>query len=173
MDMKCTGAKTDCSSLPKEGANLHRQGFFRVPCSSIKYLSVCNLTFVQDDGLSMYHSVRHIPEWLPWFSYKPLARVGRDLGNQVLYPPIQFVKESIVSNYFYITVSQNGSRNTLQLSGTALPSLALESLQELENQSISRSDRDKAEEIIAGALASMYSGQSPLLRLYLVENSPL
>ncbi|KAH9995382.1 cytochrome P450 [Russula compacta] len=94
--------------------------------------------------------LRHIPEWLPWISYKPLARVGRDLGNQVLYPPIQFVKEGI-------------------LNGTALPSLALESLQELEKQSTSEPDRDKAEEIIAGALASMYSGQSPLLCLDLGE----
>jgi hypothetical protein len=41
--------------------------------------------------------VRHIPEWLSWFSYKPLARIGHEIGNQVLYPPIQFVKESIVS----------------------------------------------------------------------------
>jgi hypothetical protein len=45
-----------------------------------------------------------------------------------------------------------------QLNGTALPSFALESLQDLEDQNLSGSDRSKAEEIIAGALASMYSG---------------
>jgi len=81
--------------------------------------------------------VRHIPEWLPWFSYKPLARYGHHLGNQVLYPPIQFVKESI-------------------LNGTALPSLALENFQELENSGLSGPDRDKAEELIASALGTMY-----------------
>jgi hypothetical protein len=47
--------------------------------------------------LNTYPPVRHIPEWLPWFSYKPLARFGHDLGNQVLYPPMQFVKDCIVS----------------------------------------------------------------------------
>ncbi|KAH9970770.1 cytochrome P450 [Russula compacta] len=37
----------------------------------------------------------HIPEWLPWFSYKPLARFGRDLGLEVLNAPIQFVRDSM------------------------------------------------------------------------------
>ncbi|KAH9980679.1 cytochrome P450 [Russula compacta] len=82
--------------------------------------------------------LRHIPEWLPWFSYKPLARVGTELGKQVLYPPIQFVKESI-------------------LNGTARPSLALEHFQEMENLKLSGSDRDEAEDTLAGALASIYA----------------
>ena len=46
----------------------------------------------------------------------------------------------------------------LQLKGTALPSLALENLQELDNLKLSGPDRDKAEKTIAGALASVYSG---------------
>jgi len=41
--------------------------------------------------------LRHIPEWLPWFSYKPLARIGRDLGTEVLNAPFQFVRDAIVS----------------------------------------------------------------------------
>ena len=53
------------------------------------------------DWLSTYPSVRHIPEWLPWFSYKKIIRVGRELGKQVKYPPIQFVKESMVSSYLF------------------------------------------------------------------------
>jgi len=85
--------------------------------------------------------LRHIPEWLPWLSYKPLARIGHNLGNQVLYPPLQFVKESI-------------------LNGTALPSLALENFQEVENLKLRGSDRDEAEEIIAGALGSIYAAAS-------------
>jgi len=82
--------------------------------------------------------LRHIPEWVPWFSYKPLIHLGRDLGKQVLYPPLRFVKESM-------------------LNGTAVPSLALENLQELENKNLNESDHNKAEEVIAGALATMYS----------------
>ena len=59
----------------------------------------------------MCTSVRHIPEWLPWLSYKPLARIGHNLGNEVLYPPMQFVKESIVSSYSpERTAPQNGTR---------------------------------------------------------------
>ena len=41
--------------------------------------------------------VRYIPEWLPWLSYKPIARYGYDIGQEVLHGPMQFVKESIVS----------------------------------------------------------------------------
>lgn len=89
-------------------------------------------------GLSTSSSVRYIPEWIPWFSYWPLARVGSDLGKRALYPPIQFVKEGI-------------------LNGTAQPSLALDSLQELENLKLAGSDRDKTEETIVGALGSIYS----------------
>jgi hypothetical protein len=40
--------------------------------------------------------VRHIPECLPWFSYKPLARVCYSMGQEVKREPIRFVKESIV-----------------------------------------------------------------------------
>ena len=51
------------------------------------------------DNIDLHTSVRYIPEWVPWLSYKPLARIGNNMGNEVLYPPIQFVKESIVSSY--------------------------------------------------------------------------
>jgi hypothetical protein len=56
-----------------------------------------------------------------------------------------------------------------QLNGTALPSLALENLQELENLKLSGSDRNKAEEAIAGVLGSMYSGKYPPQRFNLIE----
>ena len=55
----------------------------------------------------------------------------------------------------------------LQLNGTAIPSLALENIQELEDQNINGSDHSKAEEVIAGALASMYNGSYPLSRINL------
>jgi hypothetical protein len=40
--------------------------------------------------------VRYIPEWLPWLSYKPLARYGYDLGQEVLHAPMEYVRETIV-----------------------------------------------------------------------------
>ncbi|KAI0301726.1 cytochrome P450 [Multifurca ochricompacta] len=83
--------------------------------------------------------LRHIPEWLPRFSYKPLARYGHAMGVEVVNEPIHFVKESI-------------------LRGTARPSLALQNLQEIEK--LSGSDRDKAEKMVSGALASLYSAGS-------------
>lgn len=45
----------------------------------------------------------------------------------------------------------------LQLNGTARPSLALEKFQEVENLKLSGPERDKAEEVIAGALGSNYA----------------
>jgi hypothetical protein len=43
-------------------------------------------------------SVRHIPAWVPYISFKPLAQSGRTLCQEALYEPMRFVKESIVSN---------------------------------------------------------------------------
>ncbi|KAH9976314.1 cytochrome P450 [Lactifluus volemus] len=80
--------------------------------------------------------LRHIPSWLPWLSYKPLARLGYDLGQETMHEPIRFVRESM-------------------LDGTAKPSLALENLQEAEK--LSGSERKRTEETIAGALGSMYA----------------
>ena len=48
--------------------------------------------------------VRHIPEWIPWFSYKPFARFGYNLGQEVVHDPMRFVKESIVSKSVYVCV---------------------------------------------------------------------
>jgi hypothetical protein len=47
--------------------------------------------------LRSFTLVRYIPEWLPWFSYKPLARYGYDIGQEVLYRPMEFVRETMVS----------------------------------------------------------------------------
>jgi hypothetical protein len=74
---------------------------------------------------------------------------------------MQFVKESIVRGHLF---RHHGSSNKsclqimFQLNGTALPSLALENLQEVENLKLRGSDRDEAEEMIAGALGSIYAG---------------
>ena len=57
-------------------------------------------SFILDTfGLEGITLVRYIPEWLPWLSYKPLARYGRDLGQEAVYGPMSFVRESIVRKY--------------------------------------------------------------------------
>jgi hypothetical protein len=72
---------------------------------------------------------------------------------------MRFVKEAIVSDYSFPHINiPNGSHNMLQLNGTARPSLALENLRELEDQKLNGPDRNKMEEAMSGALASMYSG---------------
>lgn len=80
--------------------------------------------------------LRHVPEWLPWFSYKPLARWGHGIGLEAVREPMEFVNECM-SN------------------GTAKPSLALEVLQDTEK--LCQSEREKATETISGALGSMYA----------------
>ncbi|KAF8266319.1 cytochrome P450 [Lactarius quietus] len=80
--------------------------------------------------------LRHIPAWVPYFSYRPLAEIGRNLGRELVDQSMPFVKESIVS-------------------GTARPSLALDHLQEIEKLSVS--DRSEAEKTLSNALASLYA----------------
>ena len=57
----------------------------------------------------------------------------------------------------------------LQRNGTALPSLALENFQEIENLESIGSEREKVEDAIAGALASIFAGQYLFQCLDLVE----
>jgi len=80
--------------------------------------------------------LRHIPAWVPYISYQPLAQIGRNLSRELLDGSLPFVKESIAS-------------------GTARPSLALENLQEIEK--LSASDRSEAEKTISNALGSIYA----------------
>ncbi|KAF8259263.1 cytochrome P450 [Lactarius quietus] len=81
-------------------------------------------------------SLKYVPEWLPWFSYKPLARFGYTIGQQAVQEPMAFVMESI-SN------------------GTAKPSLALEVLEEADK--ICQPERDKVMDTITRSLGSMYA----------------
>jgi hypothetical protein len=98
--------------------------------------------------------VQYIPEWLPWLSYKPLARHGYDLGQEVMNGPMSFVRESIVS----IRTSSRVQKLTFhKVNGTAQPSLALESLQEIEK--LTGREREEAEKVVTGTLGSMYAGK--------------
>ena len=45
--------------------------------------------------------MQYIPESLSWLSYKPLTRYGYNIGQVVLHGPMEFVKESIVSNWAF------------------------------------------------------------------------
>ncbi|KAH9956431.1 cytochrome P450 [Russula dissimulans] len=78
--------------------------------------------------------LRHIPEWVPWFSYKPLARFGHGLAAEIRDNPMKF------SN------------------GTARHSIALDSLEDAEK--VSGSEREGYETAIAQTLGSMQTAGS-------------
>jgi hypothetical protein len=46
--------------------------------------------------VSHSHVVRHIPSWVPFFSYEPLARTVRKLSERIRNEPIDFVKNALV-----------------------------------------------------------------------------
>ena len=60
------------------------------------FLSVSILSAIRQVERS-FMLVKYIPEWFSWFSYKPLARIGYNIGQEVLYEPMEFVREAIVS----------------------------------------------------------------------------
>ena len=60
----------------------------------------------------------------------------------------------------------------LQRNGTALPSLALENFQEIENLELIGSEREKVEETIAGALGSIFVGKYLFQCLDLAKTTP-
>src|SRR6266702_7940217 len=99
MGMKSRGVMTESLKLPYSWVSLGLKGSFLVHCSSTNFLSVCSyLTSAQHTKLIITIPVRHIPAWLPYISYKPLAEFGRNLGQEMVYEPMRFVKESIVGN---------------------------------------------------------------------------
>ncbi|KAH8984171.1 cytochrome P450 [Lactarius hatsudake] len=57
--------------------------------------------------------LRHLPSWVPWFKYEPLASECRELARRMRNEPIDFVRNSMRK-------------------GTAVPSLATEFLQEAD-----------------------------------------
>ncbi|KAI0039781.1 cytochrome P450 [Auriscalpium vulgare] len=81
--------------------------------------------------------LRHLPGWLPGMAFKQLAVYGRNLAEQVITNPFNWVKDAMES-------------------GSAQPSLALDTL--LENQ---QADAEVTKERdVATALASLYAGGS-------------
>ncbi|KAI9441780.1 cytochrome P450 [Lactarius indigo] len=92
--------------------------------------------------------LRHIPSWVPWLSYEPLARLGRELGQTTMNEPIYFVK--------------NAMRD-----GTAVSSLAREQL--LEVESLDGPERQMQEDVIKRALGSMYQAGVDTVRVGVSE----
>ena len=48
-------------------------------------------------GLASAGTARHIPSWVPYLSYKPMARKGREMSERIRNEPIDFVKNALVS----------------------------------------------------------------------------
>src|SRR6266852_4284728 len=100
MVMKSRGSMTEKLTPLKIWYNLWVKQPSRVPCSSMIFPSV---SFLFENGKvrRSFIPVRYIPEWLPWLSYKPLARYGYDIGQVVLHVPMEFARESIVSMWAF------------------------------------------------------------------------
>jgi hypothetical protein len=93
--------------------------------------------------------LRHIPEWMPWISYWPLARIGHALAEEVKNVPMQFVREGM-------------------LNGIARPCIAFHSLVEAEK--LSGFERKGYERAITETLGTMYTGLSLRLCQRLIRN---
>jgi hypothetical protein len=96
MVMKSRGLMTRKSRLPENWHNLSAKQPYQVPYSSMIFLSVSILSGIGQVQRS-FILVQYIPEWVSWFSYKPLARLGYNIGQEVLRGPMEFVREAIVS----------------------------------------------------------------------------
>ena len=57
---------------------------------------MCSLAFAHHNKLITTYPVRHIPAWVPYLSYQPLAQFGRNLSRELLDGSLPFVKESMV-----------------------------------------------------------------------------
>ncbi|KAI0278780.1 cytochrome P450 [Russula aff. rugulosa BPL654] len=52
-------------------------------------------------GIAMLYLIpflRHVPSWVPYLSYKPLAQKGRKMNERIRNEPIDFVKNALVSD---------------------------------------------------------------------------
>jgi len=94
--MKSKSAVIGRSPLVEKSPNLDLKQSPRVRFLLMNFLSVSGIFGADAFGSQQLALVQYIPEWLPWLSYKPLARYGYDLGQEVKHGPMSFVRESIV-----------------------------------------------------------------------------
>ena len=57
-----------------------------------------------------FYSVRYIPSWVPYFSYKPLVQIGRALSERIRNEPIDFVKNALVCGDHFLSVHLDSNR---------------------------------------------------------------
>jgi hypothetical protein len=62
----------------------------------LPFCAVSNLIHDMVEVPHNYFSVRHIPPWVPYLSYEPLARIVRELSEKIRNEPIDFVKNALV-----------------------------------------------------------------------------
>jgi hypothetical protein len=65
----------------------------------VNHLPFCALSFFNPchaSNDSQPFSVRHIPSWVPFLSYEPLAQIVRKLSVRMRNEPIDFVKNALV-----------------------------------------------------------------------------
>jgi len=68
---------------------------FSAPC----YFIPCYLS-----NPSQLLIVRYIPSWVPYLSYKPLARIVRKLSKRMRNEPIEFVKNALACGDYAPTI---------------------------------------------------------------------
>jgi hypothetical protein len=61
-----------------------------------------SLLFLPACSVSRLFSVRHIPSWVPYLSYKPLAQKGRNISEKMKNEPFEFVKNALVCVIMFI-----------------------------------------------------------------------
>jgi hypothetical protein len=61
----------------------------------LPFCAVYNLLRVILVASHVIFSVRHIPSWVPYFSYEPFARIVRKSSERVRNEPIDFVKNAL------------------------------------------------------------------------------
>jgi hypothetical protein len=64
----------------------------------VNHLPFCAITrfICHTPSVSQLLLVRHIPSWVPYFSYQPLARKLRKLSQRIRDEPLDFVKNALV-----------------------------------------------------------------------------
>ena len=69
----------------------------RALVNQLPFRTVLNFVLVILVITHSFYSVRYIPSWVPYFSYKPLVQIGRALSERIRNEPIDFVKNALVS----------------------------------------------------------------------------
>jgi hypothetical protein len=64
--------------------------------NNLPFCTIFNFHPCNSSSVSRLFSVRHIPSWVPFLSYEPLARIVRKLSKRIRNEPIDFVRNALV-----------------------------------------------------------------------------